>query len=138
MPSINVKTKTGMTHEVAFKVEGSIDSLTQAQVASLVEASLRSRARQYVNSAVLNAEPALVANKGMLKSFADFMVLSAGKTQEEAEGLAAEFAKKSNMVTSMPSQIEIPISELVPSENARGRAAANIFEFGGTEDETEE
>lgn len=131
MPKTEMKVKSGKKYPVNYRVAGSLSDLTRDQVESLAVKYLRNSARGFCVQKLNEAEPAIVVNQTMKAA-----MINGGLANEEQ---ATAFFASMNMPLSIPSQFEIPLSELVPDgESGRGKKAADLFAFGETEEEEDE
>ena len=140
MPKSEMKVKSGNTYEVNWKIEGNFDQLTEEQKNVFITQALAQRGRAAVLAALQSIEPAIVTNLQMFNTVKAMMT----KVQPDVtdafilEGLE-ETAKASGtrFDTTVPTTFAVKITDLVPSESSRGRAAADPFSYGGDDEEEE-
>lgn len=130
MPTSTIKTKLGNKLEVKFRVIGSLDDLTTEDLKALALRYIRTSARGIVVAELNSAEPAVVSNRQMVNAMCKFM--------NQPTEVGAAFAKENNMLLEVPSTFDIPLGDLIPdSEGGRGKKAADIFSYEGSEDDEE-
>ena len=129
MPKTNMKVKSGSKYPIAYRVVGSLDELTREQLVALAIKQLRGSARNYCVQKLNEAEPAIVVNQTLMAN-----MIKAGITDAET---AQNFFTESGMPLTIPSEFEIPLSELLPGESTRGKKAGDIFSFESEEDNDE-
>lgn len=130
MPTIKgMKLKSGNKYPVSYRVVGSLADLTREQLEELALRQLRASARSQVQQELTKAEPAIVTNKRLL----DGLIANNMGSPETARDF---IIKTMGGVLEMPSQFEIPLSDLLPGESSRGRKAADLFSL--TEEEEED
>lgn len=132
MPKTELKVKSGAKYPISYVVMGALAQLSREQLEVLALRQLRNSARTYMVAKLNEAEPAIVVNQQMK----DALIKSGMADEEKANAFFASLGKP----LEIPSNFEIPIAELMPSESGRGKKAADIFvldEVEEDEDETE-
>lgn len=133
MPVTTFKTKAGNSYTVKYRVVGDVSSLTREQLEVLAIRQLRNSARNYCVGELNAAEPGVLVTNNLIAA-----LRSTGAQEDQISAFLNNLKATGQPVyTSVPSEFQIPITELLPSESGRGREAANIFEFGGEEEEVE-
>ena len=131
MPTSTMKVKSGAKYDVTYRALGSIDDLTDEQLKKYAEAYLKSKARNYVQAQLNAAEPAIAANITMKEN----MVKAGLGTAEQVDA----FFKASSLITAVPTNFEIPLTDLVPeNESGRGRKAVSVFSTEPEDDDAAE
>jgi len=131
MPTSTIKTKSGNSHKVSYRVDGTLENLTQEQLKGAALRYLRGAARAFVVAEVNQAEPAALKNIELTQNMKQFLKAS-------DEDIAA-FAKQSGMVLEVPTTFNIPLGELIPEEGSgRGKKAADIFSMDSAEPDDDE
>lgn len=126
MPTSKMKTTTKNEYTIKYKVVGSMDELTQDQLKALALRQIRSSARSAALANLNEVEPSIAANIQMRDG-----LIAVGLDEDKI----AKFFELRNANFSVPTQFEIPLSSLVPSEDTtRGKKAADVFSFGETEE----
>lgn len=130
MPTSKMKTKMKNTYAVKYRVIGSMESLTPEQLRVLAEKYVKTVARATVLGKLNEIEPSIVKAKEIRDG-----MLEVGMTQEMVD----KFLNHKGYVLEVPTQFELSIEELMPSdgENARGRKSADVFSFESDETEGE-
>lgn len=130
MPKTDIKVKSGKKYPVTYVVSGALSDLTREQVEMLAVRYLRSGARAFVLQKLNEAEPAIVVNQEMKAR-----LIESGMATEET---ANAFFASMNKPLEIPTEFEIPITDLLPSESGRGKKAADIFAKEEVEDDDDD
>lgn len=130
MPQTELKVKSGKKHPVTYVVIGALASLTREQLETLALRQLRNSARAYMVGKLNEAEPAVVVNQQMKEA----LIASGMADEDKANAFFASLGKP----LTIPSEFNIPIADLMPSESGRGKKAADIFSLDEVEEEDED